>query len=153
MAIAKAECICSECGEAFVCRSFRHKRAFADSFEDWGEENVDLCPVCRNRLKMASWINEARYCVKLSKKLHLPPLEGSQSLIMSAEYTRVHIFEAGPNAGEEEFFDFIFETCTSAGWWAAHKSASSMKDLIFLMKYAPKDKPIWARWKRLQTSS
>lgn len=145
--VGKAKCVCTECGEPFTWRAYFYKREFASKFKQWGEENIELCPTCRDKLRAKSWATEARYCVKLAKQLHLPPLEGPQGIMLNAEYARVHIFEAGPERGGEHFFDFIFETCTSASWWVAHASARSIKELIFLMKYSTKDKPILEQWK------
>lgn len=146
MAIANAECVCSRCGQHFTCRTFRHKRRDTDSFEVWGEEHVDICPPCRIEMNFNSWEAEAMECVKLAKKLRLPELTGTEKQIMSAEYTRIHIFESGPEEGGEELFCFILDTCTSAKWWIAHKQARTMKDLRFLMKYSTADKTLLQKW-------
>ena len=151
MAIASAECVCALCGENFTYRTFRHKRIAADNFEAWGEENIDMCPACREKLNRESWVVEATDCVKLAKKMHLPPLGGTQNQIMGAEYVRVHIFESGPEEGGEDFFNFVFDACTSAKWWLAHKPARTMKDLRFLIKYSTADKALIEKWRTQQS--
>ncbi len=88
MTIARASCICERCGKEFEVVTKRPNRRDADNFEGWAEENITVCPECRNREKEETYQREAEAARKKAEERGLPELKGSEKQIRWALVVR-----------------------------------------------------------------
>lgn len=87
MAKAIAYCTCEKCGEEFVKENRLMSRAAADSWTEWAEANVTLCPKCWGKAKHEQ--DTERY-EALKDELRLPKITGkSERQIAFANDLRV----------------------------------------------------------------
>lgn len=73
MAKAIAYCTCEKCGEEFIKENRLMSRSAADSWTEWAEANVTICPKCWRKAKQDN--AEKRY-EALKDELRLPEITG-----------------------------------------------------------------------------
>lgn len=87
MAKAVAYCTCKKCGEEFVKENRLMSRSAADSWTEWAEANITLCPKCWGKARREQ--DEERY-EALKNELRLPEITGkSEKQIAFANDLRV----------------------------------------------------------------
>lgn len=127
MAIAKATCVCSTCGQKFEVRVKKANRRDADSFEKWAENNVTECNDCRHKRIKAEHDEKNLKAAQAAEKAGLPNLVGSEKQIRWATSIRQdavsllveHKTEAAGRKAERKIEIYIewLMTHIKASWW------------------------------------
>mgnify|MGYP004551732641 CR=1 FL=1 len=84
MTVARASCICERCGKEFEVATKRPNRRDADNFERWAEENIVICPECRDRVRAETYRHEAEAAKIKADECGLPELKGSERQVQWA---------------------------------------------------------------------
>ena len=94
MALAKASCKCTICGNEFEFRKKLRNRREADSFEAWAIENIVECFDCRQKRRQTEREQENLKAAAKAKEIGLPELNGSVKQIAWAETIRMKAWAA-----------------------------------------------------------
>ena len=140
MALAKAICKCSFCGNDFEFRKKLRNRREADSFETWAIENIVECFDCRQKRRQAEREQENLKAAAKAKEIGLPELKGSTKQIAWAETIRMKA-RAAINADLEKmseqeksvaapFVEWLFNHEKAAFWIDRRDDLSSGKSTI-----------------------
>lgn len=90
MARGEVRKICVECGNEFRTTKQFFKRADAERWEQWAEQNIDTCPECYKKAEMA---NHLRHALEYAKDNNLPTLSGTEKQISWAETIRYDVLK------------------------------------------------------------
>lgn len=95
MARAIANCTCGVCGNKFQKVAFRYDRAEAESWREWAEEHINVCPECYQK-------QQAEKGKKLAEELGLPQITGkSEKQIAYATSLRSKFLLSDEDAGKK----------------------------------------------------
>ena len=138
MAIAKANCTCATCGQAFEVRVSRRNSSEARRFEAWAVENITECDECKDKRIQAAHDEENAKAAEAAQEMGYPGLLGTERQIAWANTIR----EKAMAALRDQFMDpempekhqyirlcykpmcHLLLTKRQAGWWIDHSSAA-----------------------------
>lgn len=125
MAVGVARCTCERCGARFEKRATRANRREADSWVEWAEENITVCPDCYRAEKIAKAEAEIE---KATVEIGLAELEGSvkqiswatdirnKFIVTSASFlTRVHNEEEKARLIRRR--EIVLQKAKDSRWW------------------------------------
>lgn len=132
MAKATATCTCRKCGNTFYRYTTKASRREADSWVEWAERTITICPDCENaeREERASELSAQ------AAEAGMPELEGSAKQIAWAEDIRekfisetgraIEIYKKHESAKHkagviEATRAYILKNMSSAHWWIEHR--------------------------------
>lgn len=115
MAKATATCTCIKCSNTFYRYATKANRREADSWVQWAEANINLCPDCYNAERMERARGGAELC----------ELEGSPKQVAWAEDIRDKFLKsttANTNKLYQATRRFAVEHINSAKWWIERRN-------------------------------
>lgn len=130
MAVAIANCTCSECGAQFERRTKKYNRREADSWVEWAEAHITICPECWKKEKEAEKAEALR---QATEGITLSGLVGSAKQVAWAKDIREKFIlksaekSAGINkpsvkAKYDKLRKKTLQEMTSASWWIEHQT-------------------------------
>lgn len=150
MAKAEVKIVCQNCGREFYHSKKCYSRSQADSYKEWAQQNITICPNCWAKLKKETKqleINETK------KEMNFPELKGTPNQIAWAEAIRTEhvkfIIEAYDKhieiqkkkgntsdlAKEKSIIDYMIANATEAHEWIENRDDRGALLRIYASKY------------------
>lgn len=149
MAKATANCTCTVCGKHFTKVKILPNCRAAESWAEWAEDNIDMCPECWRDARRAE---EKAKIDALRTEYDAPPMAGSDKQIAWAEEIQLRAVQAMQHfvttalsisrqeladgkitedvhqeriAQNDRYIRYLFME-TSASWWIDHRDKYGM---------------------------
>lgn len=140
MAKVSIDLICEECGKSFTHTAIKHNRSEADSYAEWARDNIQICPECWRKQKIASKRSadeaKAESGIKKAEQegVTLPELTGTPKQIAWAETIRGCACEDFANAkAKKPAWDALCSK-TEASWWIDHRDIIDAINVRYLLR-------------------